>query len=146
MKRDHIMKYISIIMRKSQVHLNAAMKEFDLNSAEVRYLIHLDEEVRNLKEISRLVHLDDAQTTRVIRSLEQKDLIRKEPSSEDGRAFAVSLSEQGIALKPEILHRLDQWHDCLLQDLSEEEEDQLMDWLKLIARRAIQEIQGDAHD
>jgi DNA-binding MarR family transcriptional regulator len=50
-----------------------------------------------LSDLAARVELDASTTSRHIRALEQLGLVRRSPDPDDGRAFRVELTEQGVA-------------------------------------------------
>lgn len=134
-------KYISILYRKTQIHLNHTLKAYDLNSAEFVYLLHLDETRVNLRDLGDDLRMDHAQTTRVVKSLEEKGLILKE-RGEDRRCYLVSLTDQGQIIKPQILSVMREWVGQLTQDLEENELELFLNLLHKVAHRAIEETNG----
>lgn len=136
-RKTDLCGYISVVHRKTQIYLNQELKKYGMNSAEFVYLIHIKEqEPMELKSLGAHLRMDDAQTTRVIRSLEEKNLVRKLRSPKDRRAYDVELTEQGRAVKPRILEDLDRWVSLLTEDMSQGESESLLRLLRMTAHKA----------
>lgn len=134
---------ISIIHRKTQIYLNQELKKYGLNSAEFVYLIHIkEEESTGLKSIGTHLRMDDAQTTRIIRSLEEKNLARKLRNPEDKRAFDVELTALGKEVKPKIIEDLNEWIRLITDGLEETETEALLKNLSLVAHNAMTLTEG----
>lgn len=135
---------VSIIHRKTQIYLNQELKKFSLNSAELVYLIHIrGEEPTQLKTLSSHLRMDDAQTSRIVKSLEEKGLLEKIRSREDGRAFEVRLTEHGKKLRPKILADLFHWIQEITQGIPEDELQPFINNLGTTARNATLLTEGE---
>ena len=142
-KKKDLCGLVSIIHRKTQIYLNQELKKYGLNSAEFVYLIHIKEkESTGLKSIGAHLRMDDAQTTRVIRSLEGKNLVNKLRSQEDKRAFDVELTELGKKVKPLIIEDLNKWIALITEGLGESEVEALERNLSLVAHNATMLTEG----
>lgn len=135
---------ISIIHRKTQIYLNQELKKYSLNSAEFVYLIHIrGEDPMPLKTLSGHLRMDDAQTSRIVKSLEEKGLLEKLRSREDGRAFEVRLTEQGQTLRPKILEDLFHWIREITEGIPEDELQPFINNLGITARNATLLTEGE---
>lgn len=131
-------KWISILYRQAQVYLNNELKPYNLNSSEYIYLINLaGNEGASQKYLSDMLIIDDAFTTRVMKSLEQKGYIAREKSLEDKRLYNISLTEKGKKVQPVIIGALEHWTRILSKDMSEEDIDSMIEKLKLMSRNAL---------
>lgn len=134
---------ISVIHRKTQIYLNQELKQYGLNSAEFVYLIHIGEDKpMELRALGAHLRMDDAQTTRVIRSLEDKGLVRKRRSELDRRALDVQLTDEGRRVKPLILADMDGWIALITQGLEPQATSQLIAMLKVMAGNACTITEG----
>ncbi|MGL5414566.1 MAG: MarR family winged helix-turn-helix transcriptional regulator [Clostridium sp.] len=106
----YIGKYISRLYRRSLVHLNNNLKEYDVTSSEYMYIINIpDNESVNLTYLSHKLSVDPALTTKVINKLVKKGFIEKVKSETDKRSCEVFLTEKGSEVKPEIFNVLTDW-------------------------------------
>ncbi|MGI6442155.1 MAG: MarR family winged helix-turn-helix transcriptional regulator [Peptoniphilaceae bacterium] len=137
-------KWISIVHRKSQIHMNQAGRELGLNLTECHYIMHLKENTpTHRKWLTEHLSLDDAMTTRTLRNLEERGLIIQERSEEDQRALSVRLTPEGARLIPQI-HRIQKnWMENLTRDFTAEEIRTLEQTLSVVASRAIEATEKD---
>lgn len=139
MKKENssIGKWISIIHRQSQIYINNELKQYDINSSEYIYLVNLaiDKGV-NQKHLSDLLCTDEALTTRVIRSLENKGLVLREKSTVDKRAYDVRLTDKGKEMQPIIIDKLKHWTEILSIGMDKDKVDFIIDNLMLMANNA----------
>lgn len=134
---------ISIIHRKTQIYLNQELKKYGLNSAEFVYLIHIkDNQATSLKSLGAHLRMDDAQTTRVIRSLEEKNLVSKLRCQDDKRAFDIELTPLGQALKPKIIEDRNEWIRLITAGIEDVEIESFIKNLSLVAQHAMALTEG----
>lgn len=137
MDKAELCGLVSVIHRKTQIYLNQELKKYGMNSAEFVYLIHIrDQEPMELKSLGAHLRMDDAQTTRVIKSLEEKGLAKKQRNETDRRAYDVILTPQGRDLKPKILADLDRWVALITEGIEAQEVDTLIRLLRMTAHKA----------
>lgn len=143
MEKTELIGLISVVHRKTQIYLNQELKKYGLNSAEFVYLIHIrDNEPSELKSLGAHLRMDDAQTTRVIKSLEQKGLVTKLRNPKDRRAYDVSLTDHGRDLKPKIIKDLNDWVDLITKGVKPDEMNQFIDILRKTAKKAVALTEG----
>ena len=82
------------------------------------------------EELSRLLNIDRANTTRAINKLVQEGYVRRQPDPEDGRAHRVYLTEKGPGLKPDLFNLLGSWDEELLGALTPDEQDLFLTLLR----------------
>lgn len=145
--RKSIGKWISIIYRQSQIYLNNELKPYNLNSSEYIYLINIAEnEGVNQKYLSDILIIDNALTTRVMKSLEKKGYIIREKCPEDKRSYNVRLSKKGREIQPIILEKLANWTDILAKNMEEEEINTIIDKLKTMSNNALLVTKGENYE
>lgn len=133
-EKRFLIKSCSRIMRKTQAHLDIALKEYGLSSGSYPYLLELsDEEGINLERISRKLNVDKAMSTRTIHRLTEQGFLTKVPDAEDSRACRLYLTEKAKASIPGILEKIQIWIDTITDGLSEEEKDTAVRLLTKIA-------------
>jgi DNA-binding MarR family transcriptional regulator len=88
------------------------------------FLISLsqDTELRQDTLVSR-IGVDKAIGTRVIRKLNEAEYIRRRRDPEDHRAYLLTLTDKGAAMKLVILEVLDSINTSLFRDFTDEERD-----------------------
>ena len=137
-------KWISIIHRQSQIYLNSELRQYDINSSEYIYLVNLaSNEGVNQKYLSDMLCVDEALTTRVIRSLEKKNYVVRERNSDDRRAYNVKLTEKGKKIQPIIVDKLKDWTVVLSTGMNKEQVDYIIDNLISMANNAIITNRGE---
>lgn len=131
-------RWISVIHRQFQIYINNQLKPYDLNSSEYPYLVNLaTNEGVSQKYLSDILCVDEALTTRVIKSLEQKEYVIREKSLEDKRSYNIRLTEKGKKIQPIIMNKLKYWTEILSEDMSEEQVDFVIHTLNTMANKVI---------
>ncbi|BES63652.1 hypothetical protein SANA_00910 [Gottschalkiaceae bacterium SANA] len=140
-------KWVSILYRQFQIYINRALDEYDINSSEYIFLINISKNQGvNQKMLSEELIIDQALTTRVMKSLEEKGYITRAKNSHDRRAYQIFLTEKGEKIQPIILGKLKAWTDILANDLTVEEVDQGIAMLMVMSKNAVQENRGGNED
>ncbi len=144
MEMKSIGKWISILHRQSQIYLNRELKPYGLNSSEYIYLVNLatEKDGVNQKHLSNMIIIDDALTTRAMKSLENKGYVNREKSLNDKRSYNISLTEKGIAIQSIIIKTLKKWTDIISEDMTEVEKDSIIKNLKSMSNNALKITKG----
>ena len=137
-------KWISILHRQSQIYINRELKPYGLNSSEYIYLVNLasENEGVNQKYLSDKIIIDDALTTRAMKSLEDKGYIIREKSTSDKRSYNVKLTEKGVKIQPVILEILKNWTEIISEGMNEEEKDAIIQKLTVMSNNALKVTRG----
>lgn len=115
-------RLVSILYRKNQVYLNAALKPYDITSSEQSILMYLYKKNDvSQEEIGHYLQIDKASMTRTIQSLLEKGFVFKEKDAHDKRCNKISLTGKGRSMKKIIVSKLDEWNDFLMSDLEDQQ-------------------------
>ncbi len=137
-------KWISILHRQAQIYINRELKPYGLNSSEYIYLVNLasENEGVNQKYLSNMIIIDDALTTRAMKSLENKGYITREKSREDKRSYHIKLTQKGVEIQPVILETLINWTDIISEGMKDEEKDCIIQKLMVMSNNALKVTKG----
>lgn len=86
----------------------------------------------SMNDLTKRVARDKSQMTRMIRSLETKGLVGREPSSEDARVSMVFLTAEGVEIVGELLQNVAEVIDLILEPISQSERRTMKDLLSRI--------------
>ena len=79
------------------------LKEHDLTyTAYIVIMAIEDKEKLNIKTLGNRVYLDSGTLTPLLKKLEKKGIVTRIRETNDERNLQISLTEQGVALKPEL--------------------------------------------
>lgn len=130
---DYLGRWFSILHRMSLRQITQGLREHNIGSGQIMFLLELyhSDGVRQ-EELSTLLNIDGANTTRAISKLEAEGYVVRRPDKQDGRALRVFLTEQALAIQPQLFALMRSWEERLLRDLSTEEQQQFISLLKKI--------------
>lgn len=91
---------LSSLRKRLQKDINDSLKPLKITSVHGHYLSALEstQEDLNLTELSAVLDVDKANTTRVIAELEDRGLVEKKRQAAHDRRYIVTLTEQGQEL------------------------------------------------
>lgn len=134
---QELWRYLSIVHRCSQKYVGRALSSFGIKASEYPFFIVLSKNGSlSQHDLSELSGVDEAQTVRVMKSLEEKGFVTRIRSQEDKRVILVNLTEMGIKLKPLIEEALNQWHAAVTDSLSPKEIDKVCHIMNEFATRS----------
>lgn len=134
---EEIWRYISIVHRCSQKYVGRALAPLGIKASEYTFLINLSKyEGLSQHDLSELSGVDEAQTVRVIRSLEKNGWVTRQRSAKDKRILLVSLTEEGRKLQPLIDETLRKWHQGMTEAFAEEDMEKIFGMMAIFARRS----------
>lgn len=123
-KRRLLNKYVSMIYRASQGHLDEALKKYELSSGTYPFVLALyDNEGISQNALSEYVKVDKALSARAIKKLIELEYVEKTVNSKDSRAYKLYLTEKAKSIVPEVMKALDGWLDIITNGLTEEEKE-----------------------
>ncbi|WP_352400701.1 MarR family winged helix-turn-helix transcriptional regulator [Anaerotignum sp.] len=114
-------RLVSILYRKNQVYLNAALKTYHITASELPILLYLyHHDGVSQEELSSFLLIDKASTARGVHSLMEKEFIRKEKDLMDRRANKIFVTEKALDQQDAILLILQRWTNFLTEGLDEQ--------------------------
>ena len=98
-------RMMALIARRWRQILDTRLRPHDLTDATWQPLLELQRHGRPMhpKEIAEALLLDKSSMVRILRTLEDKGFVTREPDEEDKRAFYVKLTEDGALRLNEVL-------------------------------------------
>ncbi|PWR70866.1 MarR family winged helix-turn-helix transcriptional regulator [Methanospirillum lacunae] len=126
-------KYVSLAYWLIQKRLNIELKGFGIKITQysiLRYLYKHDGS--NQEQIAGDLEIDKGLCSREIRKLEDAGLITRTKHQSDNRQWICTLTESGLALKPDLIRIGEQVNDSVLGGLSSEEEEALYTLIKRV--------------
>lgn len=115
----------------------AYQSRFGLSIWEWRVIAVLGEgKALTAQAICEATAMDKVSVSRAIRTLAERDLVRRKQRSSDRRASDVELTREGVRIYDEIVPLALDYERALVEGLSDEERGTLMDLLETLERRA----------
>lgn len=138
MKRS-VGRLISILYRKNQIYLNAAMKPLNITTAEQPILMYLyrNDSVTQ-EEISAYLQVDKALTTRTVQSLLEKGLVTKQKDPKDKRCNKISLTPKGLDMRETMIEKFTGWNKIMLDGMDDSKRELLFELLEEMVEKTEQ--------
>ena len=121
MGKDRVTKKIGFMYWHNR-RLFTSMFPHPVGPGQAAFLVHLTQETEVRQDaLVAKIGVDKAIGTRVIRKLSESDYIRRRRDPENHRAYLISLSDNGVAMKSEILEVLDSINATLFENFTKKE-------------------------
>lgn len=125
---------ISKLCRKSQIFWTQRLKEHDITAAEYPILIVLNKrEGITQDEIALELGIDKSAITRVVRSLLEKDYIKRRKDEKDQRCNRIYLTEKGHESWIPIKAAMQEWNEIMTGNMKVEEVEKVNQLLSQMA-------------
>ena len=110
--------YFSVIRRRSQALLVEACSEYKLNYSEFALLLKLyDMEGCSQDPMVEVLSIDKAAVTRILKSLEEMDLVYRRIDTEDRRIKRIFLTDSGKSMEEKIRNILTKMVTFVVEDI-----------------------------
>ncbi len=98
---EKIGRQVSTLYRQTQKFINRRMQPYGLKYSDHAFLIYIAKNPGlNQRRLARLLSIDEAVVTRVLKKLEENGFVRRERDPEDLRSFCLYLTARGEELIP----------------------------------------------
>lgn len=134
---ERIMKYLNRVYRASVLDREYAFQSHQLTGTQVSYILHIcRREGLTQEELAKSLFVNKSSVTRQLCRLEKHEFITREVDSVDRRVRRVFPTQKAKDLYPEIMDYLEDWNDVLTTSIDEQEQEQLLHWVRFLANRA----------
>lgn len=114
-------RLVSVLYRRNQVYLDAALKEYNLTASELAFIISLyKKDGISQEELSTRLAIDKAATANALRSLENKGYVSRTRNPQDRRANIIIITEYARRMEEGVRKQLRNWTNFLTEDMEEE--------------------------
>ncbi len=138
MYRPFIGKWTSVLYRISQSYFDHCFEQYGIGSGHFVYLIVLyRKDGLNQDTMSKLLHIDKANTTRALMKLESLGYITRKINPCDKRSYIVYLTERGRSIEQAVKQELQNWELLITGGMTVEERIASYDLLRKMAENAI---------
>ncbi|MFC0212757.1 MarR family winged helix-turn-helix transcriptional regulator [Paenibacillus chartarius] len=135
--RYSIPRWMSILYRTGQMYLAARFEHLDIGKGQLIFLNALyRQDGMTQEEISYDLRIDKGTTAKALKKLEEQGYIVRLVRANDKRSYSVHLTEKALAIQDEVRQGFAEWRSLLLQGLSEEEQERMLDSLEKMGRNA----------
>ncbi len=133
--QDSLGRWIWIIHRHCQIHLNKRLEKYGLGSGQFRFFHELAHFPGISQEhLSERLEVDKATTTRAIQKLIKLGYVRRSRDKEDKRAYKLYLSPLGQELVPVLKEELRGLTARLSTGFSGDEQEEIFAYLRRMAQ------------
>lgn len=138
---ERIQKYLNRVYRASVLDRAEAFKNKGLNGPQISYILQICRSPGSTHdELASAIFVNKSSVTRQVTRLEKSGFLKREVDSDDRRVKRIYPTALALEIYPEILAYLDTWNEALTSNLSLEEEEELLKWVKLLAKRSTDNI------
>ena len=144
-------KYVAVVNRREQKYVNEILQPYDLGFSCYKFLLFLSRnEGCNQKKLCRDMCVDEAVATRGMRKLQAEGYVCRKRTKEDGRSYALYLTDKGKGLVPVIRETVRDWWDQVMKNFTEAERETLIRLLEQMWRNVMElteeEKEGESTD
>lgn len=134
---------IVILHRREQKYMIQTMKEYGIGYSSYNFLFYLSANPGcSQKEMCENMAVDEALAVRMMKKLQEQGLIEREKSVENGRSYAIYLTEKGEEIIPRLRNALAGWWTQVLSILSEEEQQRMISGVEKMAQQSREVLQN----
>ncbi len=121
-QHESLGRVIAYLYRQTRSYFEKELAHFDIGSGALPVLMSLlRKDGINQQELSKMLHVDKATTTRVITQLIKKGYVQREQDPLDHRAYRLFVTQKARACAPGIRKVLHAWTAILAEGLTDEE-------------------------
>jgi len=132
-------KDISAVSRFLRRQRDRYMEPLGMKSLHARFLLEVCRAPGIPQDrLTLLLGFDKSSVARQAAFLEEQGYLSRQPGT-DKRVLLLHPTEKTLALEPELTRQMNLWEQTLLQDLSQEEQQTLLNLLRRVRARAEQE-------
>lgn len=132
--KNSITKRVIYVARKSQLCIGSRLEKYGITAAEEPFFMAIQyHEGATQEELTALVGVDKAATTRAVRSLEEKGFLTRKQDEKDRRQYRVYATKKALDIGETVHEELLGLNEELLRGISSEEQK--------ILQRALQQME-----
>lgn len=143
---ERIQKYFNRLYRASVLDRAMAFSEHGLSGSQISYILHLCRLPGiTQEELASSLFVGKSSVARQVVALEKLGFLTREIAPEDRRLKRCYPTAKAKALLPQVMAYLDMWNLDLTADLSAEEGEQLVSFLRHLAKRATDRVRSSGN-
>jgi len=133
--------FASIIHRTRMMYLNNELKRFNVTASQFIYLIGLyKKEGQTQEDLANHFFIDKGTVARGVKKLEDNGFICRRTDPENRRRYLLYLTEDGMALMPDIINIIKDWENSINEDLSKAEKERINELLKKLTMKSLNKL------
>ena len=132
-----LMRYVERIHRCYYTYRSNMLDVEGLSPQQHRYIVWICRYPGKPQDgLVREAYVNKSNVARQLSQLEQNGFIRREPCQEDRRQLLVYPTQKAMDVLPQVLEVRRRWNDSLLEGLTQEERERLMDVMERLCAQA----------
>ncbi len=140
--RPSIGRYIGSIHRHIHIVIQQMLKPYGMGSGQCFFMnVICHHEGLSQKELSEIMHIDKATTTKALKKLVQGGWVERKADPNDGRQYQLFLTDKGQAFMPTFHGILDQITDGLSKGYEEEEYQKVIAMMDQLQANVVQMVE-----
>lgn len=130
-------RYINRIARLSAMYRSEKLKAYGLGGQHHTYINNICKHPGiSQEELARLIFVNKSNVARQLAYLEKENYIFRKPSERDKRKILVYPTKKAQEVRPVIQEMLQEWNSFLMEDLTQEQQEELLGVLKEMMKKA----------
>ncbi|MCH4170943.1 MAG: MarR family transcriptional regulator [Lactobacillus sp.] len=130
---DSTIATINTLAHRLQLQLDDVLRPLNLNASNYYFILKIDQAgMLTQDQLFKKIFLNQSNVTRRLQQLIHQDLVVKERSKTDGRAWEIKLTAKGQALVAKVTTAIQAVNDLAFQQMSPTDIKQLIDLLAKI--------------
>ena len=133
-----LMRYINRTARCFTLYRNNELEEEGINGYQHLYIIKICTNPGiSQDELAREIYVNKSSVARQCSLLEQNGLIRRESCPQDRRQLNIYPTQKALDLYPKVLAVRAHWNQRLLENFTDEEQQQLLGMMERVMQQAV---------
>ncbi|MCB5234859.1 MAG: MarR family winged helix-turn-helix transcriptional regulator [Candidatus Cloacimonetes bacterium] len=129
-------RLVSVLYRRNQAYLDAALKEYNLTASELAFIISLyRKDGISQEELSTRLAIDKAATANALRSLENKGYVSRMRNPQDRRANIIIVTEYARRMEEGVREQLVNWTNFLTEGIDQESVETMFEVLEKMVKK-----------
>ena len=129
-----MLKMISLIYRKMQIHITCSGRRYGLSSGMVPFvMLTCENGEMPQNRFCTLLDISKGTAARTLAKLEEQGYVRREENAADGRSVMVYPTEKARAVYPRLTEAGDAWVERMTQGMSEAEKTAFLELLRRVS-------------
>ena len=141
-----LMKYISITSRCAIQYRSEQFLESGLNGHQCTYILYIcNNPGITQDQLAHIIYINKSNVTRQLAVLEENGYVERRICDTDKRVIEVYPTKKAIDILPQVKKVFNDWNDYITEDLSSDEKEILISYLKRITEKAKYYANKNAH-
>jgi len=137
--------FLSIIWRNHFVFLNRETKKLNIKGTHAPCLMVISEHPGITQEdIANIFQIDKGFIARIVRELEENELLYRTVDPDNRRKYNIFLTENGENIIPKLKNINKKWEKLVCEGLNEDESFKLIEFMDLLAQNSLEKIKNQS--